>query len=419
MAGLPEITIPPMTCCFGLEDTIEAYVGHMVLVWRELWRVLRGDGVGWLNLGDSYAGGNQTGGKGKETLGGGIDYQRQTMHNHQQQTGLPPKNLMGIPWRCAFALQADGWHLRSDVIWSKKNPMPESCRDRPTKSHEYVFLLAKSERYWWDQEAIREPHVRKWDESNGRGIYAGKNNPDQKQNDMPVMPHPQGRNKRTVWSHIDEIAEHNKLFAFTLARLASDHPELLGNILDEYGSTPDEKSDVWNLATKPYKAAHYKAAHFAVMPEALVEPCLLAGCPAQVCAECGEPWVRVVEKKCEGQRHWSPKDINPNRNDNTDSSRLHNQYYQYKTKTIAHTPTCQCCPLPAAKQATRPGVALDPFFGSGTVGAVAKKFKRTWLGIELNPDYIELARTRKRGQGQRRGGWLVWRLGGGNIGRLG
>jgi DNA modification methylase len=357
MAGLPPITIPPMSCCFGLEDTIEAYVGHMVLVFRESWRVLRGDGVGWLNLGDSYAGGNQTGGKGKETLGGSIEYQRQTMHNHKRQTGLPPKNLIGIPWRIAFALQADGWYLRSDVIWHKINPMPESVRDRPTKAHEYVFLLAKSERYWWDQEAIREPNS----ENSHNGLTPNQhkkwaiNGASQK---TTLGTQHQGRNRRTVWS---------------------------------------------------LSSQSFPGAHFAVMPEALVEPCLLAGCPAQVCAECGEPWVRLVEKS---KSNWDERKKNGatggtmTKGANTTHGKGTNHTLGLREiKTVAHTPTCQCCPLPAVSidefghqwpiyNATRPGVTLDPFFGSGTVGVVAEKLKRNWLGIELNPDYIELAKDR-------------------------
>jgi hypothetical protein len=358
MAGLPEITIPPMTCCFGLEDTIEAYVGHMVLVWRELWRVLRGDGVGFLNLGDSYYNGggqkSNNNGTGKSSLGAqkgtssrlaaeryGIQLQGKVSSMAKVDT-LKPKDLIGIPWRCAFALQADGWYLRSDVIWSKKNPMPESCRDRPTKAHEYVFLLAKSERYWWDQEAIREGHSRDWqNETVGQKYMTAKDG----RNDggkLEGKGDPAGRNKRTVWE----------------------------------------------LSSQPLKAAH-----FAVMPEALVEPCLLAGCPAQVCAECGEPWVRVVEKT---KKSIPVSERHGRIGHNGQPPQISGNYWEGPTTkpTNIFTPTCQCCPLPAAKQATRPGVALDPFFGSGTVGAVAKKFKRTWLGIELNPAYIELAWTR-------------------------
>jgi hypothetical protein len=195
-------------------------------------------------------------------------------------------------------------------------------------------------------------------------------------------PNPAGRNKRTVWSHIDAIAEHNEFFAFTLARLVSDHPELLDNILDEYGATSAEKADIWELATKPYKKAH-----FAVMPEALVEPCLLAGCPAQVCDECGKPWARMVEKTGESipvsERHGrighngQPPQISGN----------------YWTGPVTK-PTNQFSPQCTCNTSHHPGIVLDPFFGAGTVGVVAKKFKRDFIGIDLNSEYIKLAQER-------------------------
>jgi DNA modification methylase len=354
MAGLPEITIPAMSCCFGLEDTIEAYVGHMVLVWRGLWRVLRGDGVGWLNLGDSYAGNGKSTGEGEkrslktEKFHGGQAHleQRRIVGNH----GLPPKNLIGIPWRVAFALQADGWYLRSDVIWAKLNPMPESVTDRPTKAHEYLFLLAKSERYWWDQEAIREPSTNQ----NGQAANFARST---KEDLCP--------NQTSI--------QHRKNRKST----------------DDNGCR--NKRTVWAIATKPFKSAH-----FAVMPEALVEPCLLAGCPAQVCAECGEPWVRVVERGelvSSGPNKLVEKPRSSNRKPGAKSlsERPKDGYGDLprrETKTIAHTPTCQC------SAPTRPGVVLDPFVGSGTVGVVATQFMRHWLGIELNPDYAKIARQR-------------------------
>jgi DNA modification methylase len=340
MAGLPLITIPAMSCCLGLEDSIEAYVGHMVLVFRELWRVLRDDGVAWLNLGDSYASGNRdqcnpSGNTGQANLSEGL-------RRPPTPDGLNPKNLIGIPWRVAFALQADGWYLRSDVIWAKKNPMPESVTDRPTKAHEYVFLLAKSERYWWDQEAIREENT--WPDHNRFGNKNAKARRVKKltgnmRPDAPKQTDRIGRNRRTVWS----------------------------------------------IATKPYKEAH-----FAVMPTALIEPCILAGCPGRVCVECGEPWVRVVEKSPLqlGKESNNLKLQSPNVFERGGNQAKYVRVGIVKTKTIAHTPTCACT------APTRPGVVLDPFFGSGTTGEVAIKTGRDWLGIELNPEYVELAKKR-------------------------
>ncbi len=138
---------------FGLERTPEEYVEKIVGVFREVRRVLRDDGTLWLNLGDSYAGHNLPGWRpGNEHKNKGVSNKNGVGY----VAGLKPKDLVGIPWRVAFALQADGWYLRSDIIWSKPNPMPESVTDRPTKAHEYVFLLSKSERYYWDQGAVEE-----------------------------------------------------------------------------------------------------------------------------------------------------------------------------------------------------------------------------------------------------------------------
>ncbi len=186
----------------GLEQTPEEYVAAMVAVFREVRRVLKPTGTLWLNLGDSYTSGGRTLRDADDKLEArGMDSRPAT------PMGLKPKDLVGIPWRVAFALQADGWYLRSDIIWHKPNPMPESVTDRCTKAHEYVFLLAKSERYFYDAEAVKEEAV-------GKTLHD--------------LTGPGKRNRR----------------------------------------------DVWTIPTKPFKGAH-----FAVMPEALVAPCILAGCP--------------------------------------------------------------------------------------------------------------------------------------------
>lgn len=218
----------------GLEPTPELYVEHLVAVFREVRRVLRRDGTVWLNLGDSYAGGGQTGRKdgGRPEKGRGwaeYDIQRTKI---ERRDGLKPKDLVGIPWRVAFALQADGWYLRSDIIWSKPNPMPESVTDRPTKSHEYVFLLSKAERYHYDADAIRERAVS--DHRSGNG-YA--------------------RPERETFRNLD------------------GSPRGQSRGWDDIGGRRNRRS-VWTIATQPYPDAH-----FATFPEALVEPCVLAGCP--------------------------------------------------------------------------------------------------------------------------------------------
>ena len=227
----------------GLEESPEEYVNTMVKVFREVWRVLKPTGSVWLNLGDSYY---------NYRPGNGAKYPKQSVSNTRQDLptnsskrankleGLKEKDLVGIPWKVAFALQADGWYLRSDIIWSKPNPMPESVHDRPTKAHEYIFLLTKSPKYYYDADAIREITGKEasWDNYGGKGMIDHPTGPGRKQIDltmgtsqkkaMPYISHPNGRNKRSVWT----------------------------------------------INTQPYSEAH-----FATFPEKLIEPCILAGCP--------------------------------------------------------------------------------------------------------------------------------------------
>ncbi len=259
----------------GLERTPEEYVASMVAVFREVWRVLKADGVLWLNLGDSYAGaGRGSGGavihSTRQTTNRGAYFDSHSLDLRTERTdGLAAKNLVGIPWRVAFALQADGWYLRSDVIWSKPNPMPESVTDRPTKAHEYIFLLTKSERYFYDADAIEEPAVSGAD----LGLLRGRSFAD----DANVSAHAPSIQKRQA-DGID-------------SRTAGDGFR--------------NKRTVWNVATQAYPEAHY-----ATFPEEIPEICIKAG--------------------------------------------------------------------------SRPGdMILDPFFGSGTVGRVAERLNRRWVGLDL------------------------------------
>jgi len=221
----------------GLESTPEAYVARMVEVFREVRRVLRDDGSCWVNLGDTYAntpvgkfnGGGFVDGSAKS---GGRDMSGVATSgavNKWKASGLKQKDLVGIPWRVAFALQADGWWLRQDIIWHKPNPMPESVRDRCTKAHEYVFLLTKSERYYYDADAVSEAATRAGGVAGGKKYRSGEWHP-------------------TKQAHSDSLA-------------------------GQVAATRNRRS-VWTVTTKPYSGAH-----FAVMPAALVEPCILAGCP--------------------------------------------------------------------------------------------------------------------------------------------
>jgi DNA modification methylase len=290
----------------GLEATPEEYVANLVGIFHELRRVLRDDGTLWLNLGDSYAtgagkvgdcpGGGPQGEAwkkhfGKSTPGSTPAMYGLTQPNRMPIPGLKPKDLVGIPWRVAFALQADGWWLRQDIIWAKPNPMPESVTDRCTKSHEYIFLLTKSARYYYDAEAIKEP-------SNGwRGSRFG----DGKSGENGIY-HRQAE-------HGEPIKVRSpagwKTGPGNHGTIHEDGREQEVLYVEDTFATRNRRS-VWTIATAPYKGAH-----FATFPPDLVRPCILAGCPAggtvldpfmgsgtvaQVAIETGRNWLGVELK---------------------------------------------------------------------------------------------------------------------------
>ena len=224
----------------GLEATPDEYVARMVAVFREVRRVLRDDGTLWLNLGDSYTSGGRSS-YDKAPRRRPDDEERHPLAGQsraQVPDGLKPKDLCGIPWRVAFALQADGWYLRSDIIWAKPNPMPESCTDRPTKAHEYLFLLTKRPRYFYDADAVRE--------TSDEPERAGK---------LEIIIHHRKPIKR--FSTSDENTTMRQDVVRSVMR-----------------TTTRNRRSVWTVPTQPYREAH-----FATFPEKLIEPCILAGCP--------------------------------------------------------------------------------------------------------------------------------------------
>jgi DNA modification methylase len=256
----------------GLEPTLQEYIDKLVDVFRQVRRVLRDDGTLWLNLGDSYASSSNTGGTNSLQ---GASSRVAAMNDHKRQIpiGLKPKDLIGVPWRVALALQADGWYLRQDIIWHKPNPMPEPVQDRCTKAHEYIFLLSKSRKYYFDVEAIQE-----------RSINAGR---------------------------IQVTTE--KGFARSAAGLGiKPTGNAIPGTLVEIKENRNKRS-VWTVTNHSYKEAH-----FATYPPELITPCVMAGCPPG-------------------------------------------------------------------------GVVLDTFSGSGTTGFVALQQGRHYVGIELNPEYQDLA----------------------------
>lgn len=381
----------------GLEQTPGEYIENMVLVFREVWRVLRDDGTLWINIGDSYAGGNGNGGVGpasskqvtnKGSYFGPIARSKclgrgpgdRWGGGDRKVQGLPAKNLLGIPWRLAFALQDDGWILRSDIVWSKPNPMPESVTDRPTKSHEYIFLLTKSQQYFYDAEAITEPvsentHMRVSQNiadqvERFRANGGGKTN-------GPMKAVLRGCTRKLA-------AEGSGIKSNCSMNLALALPVDTRN-----------KRTVWTIPTQGYSGVH-----FATFPFALAEPCIKAG-TSQVgcCPTCGAPWERVVEVeggtigkswvdhsddkgKGMAQRHEGGKPIIQAMRDSYKNK-------PYQKTDLGFQSTC------SHDKPAVPCVVIDPFVGSGTTLMVARKLGRDGVGLDLSWKYlVECARER-------------------------
>jgi len=353
----------------GLESTPGEYVAHMVEVFREVWRVLKPTGVVFLNLGDSYYSNPGNGRGGGSTLGGGKPHLdgAQRVAGNGNGGSLKPKDLVGIPWRVAFALQDDGWWLRSDIIWSKPNPMPESVTDRPSSAHEHVFLLAQRERYYYDAEAIREPAVGLTrHDLTGPGLIA----PGQT---------PQGGNRHRA---TDKERGHGR-------RHAGFNDLWDGMTKSEQGAMGRNKRDVWTIATQPYAEAH-----FATFPEALVEPCILAGTSERgVCPECGAPWARVVERVDTGATQKSADGWDTGAGAHSTIHRDGREQGKagqpvMASVTVGWAPTCEHDAAPV------PAIVLDPFVGSGTVAAVAQRLGRRAVGVDLSAEYLAMAAKR-------------------------
>ena len=289
----------------GQEPDFRKYIAKLVEVFEECRRVLKASGTCWVNMGDSYAANRtyQVADNKHTDVGNSTSM--------KVPDGLKPKDLIGQPWRLAFALQEAGWYLRSDIIWHKPNPMPESVRDRPTKAHEYLFLLTKNQRYYYDADAIAEPALYVGDDRGSRSDSRRGT----AYNSMSGVTGAT-KNARTVWeigARLEDVAQEIADYALECSGMVN--PDLILEAISI--QVPDRT--VWRMATTPTKEAH-----FATFPPELPKRCILAGCP-------------------EG------------------------------------------------------GTVLDPFAGSGTTLMVAKQLGRKWVGIELNPEYAEMARKRVEG----------------------
>lgn len=384
--------------CLGLEPSPDMFVDHLVEVFAEVRRVLRDDGTLWLNLGDSFAG---SGGAGGDYDDGGLragqprpagsarlarsagpleEFQTGARDGHRRSRparvssdGVKPKDLVGIPWLTALALRSDGWWLRRDVIWNKPNPMPESATDRPHTSHEYLFLLTKSERYFYDAEAVREPSSAN---THARGNGTG--------------PKTEGITRE---SGVRANEGWNKNHA---AVVQARH-----------------RRSVWTINPEAFPEAH-----FATYPVELVEPCLLAGTSKEgCCPDCGAPRRRIIERVPGGDWHPDPEHKHDRGHPNgtrpefkgqkwagaeehasgrrmigsTAAARAaggdHDQPFQ-PPKTVGWEPTCEHEHTPVGC------VVLDPFNGSGTTGVVSRRHGRRYIGIELSEEYADMARRR-------------------------
>lgn len=290
----------------GMETTPDAYIASLRDAFAEVRRVLRDDGTLWLNIGDSYANdgkwGGETGGKQSYLP----DNDRQRVGRSKRITGLKPKDMVGVPWMLAFALRADGWYLRSEIIWHKPAALPESVRDRPTKAHEHLFLLAKSEHYHYDADAIKEPASLDTHARYARGRSDSHKYADGGPGDQTIarsLKHMAGVNPKALLN--DPGNRQNASFSNAVKDVVEDR----------------NKRTIWTI-----NHPGFSGAHFATFPEALVEPCILAGCPVG-------------------------------------------------------------------------GLVLDPFLGSGTVGAVAERLGRRWVGTDLG--YMPLAQQRTVQRGLR------------------
>lgn len=328
----------------GLEETPERYIQRLVDVFREVRRVLRDDGTLWVNIGDSYAGsGKGRNADGSHSVGGKQDTNAGTnigaLWKAPRYDGLKPKDLIGIPWMVAFALRADGWYWRQDIIWHKPNPMPESVTDRCTKAHEIILLLSKSAHYYYDAEAVKEDAAKG---AAGSRFDTGK------------------------------TGEHQLGRSSSAERL-------------EDGKR--NRRSVWTVATTPYRGAH-----FATFPPKLIEPCILAGTSeGGACSSCGATLLRQMTRATPPPVDQSSLDRYGN-----GSAGVHRkvgQKYQdwldaNPKTTTGWTPSCAC------NASASPCAVLDPFMGSGTTGAVAIEHGRSFIGIELNPEYLKLAEER-------------------------
>ena len=340
----------------GLEPTYQEHIQNIVELFRAIKPKLKDSATIWLNYGDSYAA-TVNGTKVKDQIKNKVQFAGKYLIDGDDRTfrdkpfstiqgSLKPKDLVMIPNRIAIALQDDGWWIRSEIIWHKPNPMPESVRDRPTSAHEKIWLITKSKKYYYDANAIREPltssSIKRLNQDIKNQKGSTRANGGMKSNgNMKAICNIEGKNKRNVWT----------------------------------------------VTTKPFKDAH-----FATFPKDLIEPCIKAGCPEKVCVECGTPYKKNYKRQRIRRDELDPADprYRPNKykggyeeiNGKGDAG------YQ-SSEFIGFEKDCNC-----ETDKFEGGVVLDPFGGSGTTGIVAQSLNRQAILIELNKNYINIAKKR-------------------------
>jgi DNA modification methylase len=338
----------------GLEESVEAYVAELVAVFREVKRVLRDDGTLWLNLASSYSGGGGFWPDAPSNRAGSLSAKHRgttAYKGRQPASGFKPKDLIPIPWLVGLALQQDGWWLRRDIIWHKPNCMPESATDRATSAHEYVLMLTKAPRYFYDADAVREQHTAPMRKPGGPKPAKAVG--------------PQDRNGHSQW-------ESNRTTE------------------ESYHESGRNMRSVWTIPSAPFPGSH-----FAVFPPALAERCIRAGTSERgACPACGAPWARVVERPERMDVHREKRDGgHDGRAGNGRDRAIGGQYQRWLDENPAETtgwrPTCSCPERPPV-----PCVTLDPFAGAGTVALVSDRLGRDSVAVELNPEYVEMIRRR-------------------------
>jgi len=387
-----------VSTALGWERRIEEYVEHVVEVFREVARVLRPDGTVWLNLGDSYAAkarGSDAGwdksrlsNPGSSQKAQAASMRRLWERHRGKASGLHHKDLVLMPFRVALALQADGWIVRSDVVWHKSNPMPESVTDRPTKVHEYLFLMSKGERYFYDADAIKDPA--------SPGTHARISQPTlDEQTGGPKQDafelNAPGRRKHD--RRPNEIVQALGRKAGVNPKAAVNHPGSKQNASFSAAVTEPvpmvNSRSVWTIATTPFPGAHY-----ATYPVELAEKCVLAGSAREACGECGAPWARVVERTAmriaKSENRKALADAGASSSARTVPSGT--MIEPPTSKTIGWQSTCE------HDDPSGRSVVLDPFAGTSTTGVAALRNGRAYVGLDLSRTYlVEHSRERLRG----------------------